>query len=853
MRCSVNKTDKKEAGFTLIEVAIGLIILGLILIPSLTLYLDFAKDADWQVTEDNRDAIQRELSGFNASFGRFPCPASSTAARGAANYGFELANCQTSVPPVGTCANGICAYASPNAGQIVLVGSLPFKNLGLFERQAYDGYNTKFTYAVTLNSTLTSTFSSNGGAVGIVKASDITLSAIVNPNTAHFVVISHGPNKAGAFTESAAQIPCMEGSLAEQENCDADAIFAAGDISDFDDRVTFFDSALPTEWKKDNANSTDIFLKDSNSIALGTANSTNVSAADHFSVRRVGADSGSVVSDENFFVERLCEQGATMNDDCFQPRLIAGNLTPDTAHPENRLEAVGGNGISCYDGTNDEYLVGIQSGTPRCADEIFLSCPNNSFIDGVDANGNIQCDAEPSERCAPDNTRVNTCGGAVALPDSASGTNSFSYSGECRMLPGTITTTVVRDDVRALMNQAIADHTVGTTTDYAAAIAQARPAIQAYIDGVNATARNVQQCSAVTSSPPGLVRDTYRCESGSWSVRSSHEIQDRSSFISSTTNSSSYWRAENSYVGDDLSNNNGYHDCWCREDYRVIFDGGLICPLTGAPGLRVRVQHHRCPQTRHRWTNVLDDRILFCGCAPGTEQEFPSCNSYYDTVNGTSGTTGLTGNVVLTYNTICNGSGGLIRDGNPPAVDTTACGCPSLPPRTERDFCPVGQTNSWTSPYGNETGVSGLRESLWSCPGGLTGGLPNPGSYGPFNPVTGVTIPSCACITTPVRERLDCPVGQAGLGIFYDAPRDCATGLAVTDQSLWVEASRDCRGCAWVPGPQVENTKFPLGVSGKEAFAGCSCGELDQAFCSEFNAIEDYKNWINCQCKPTSD
>lgn len=843
MCSSLKKMKNNQSGFTLIELAIGIIIIGLILIPAITLYKDFSKNADWTETEENKSSVETEIGGFASNFGRYPCPASMTAARGDVDYGFELANCQTSAPAAGSCSGGICAYTSPNAGRIVLVGALPFKNLNLLEEQAYDGQSMKFTYAVTFNLTDTSTFAVNDGAIGIVSAEDLSQSVITTPNTAHYVVVSHGPNKAGAFSSTNAQIPCTEGSLAEEENCDADTIFATGEITNtFDDRITFFDGVLPTEWKKENAESIDIFLKDSNSIALGASNTDNLDTADTVLVRTIGADTGNAISDTSFFVDRLCELSATGNADCFEPQLLAGALTEDTSHPENRLQASGGLGMSCYDGTNDEFLIGIQNGTPLCSDEVFISCPSGSFVDGVDSDGNLRCDTEPQERCEA-TTLTNFCGGSASVPNTASGANAFDFSGECRMFPSSVTDSDVIDEIDDIIEDAIDDN----PGDFAAAITQARTDIDAELISINLTPRDIEQCEDVTSTPPGLVRDTFRCDDGTWSTLSSHEIRGSSTFPSNVT-AGSPWPAENSYTGTDDSNNDHYHDCWCREDYRRVFDSGIVCPSSGETGMRVRIQKHLCPRTDHHWQTIYDERYLFCGCSPGTEIEYVNCNAYYDTVNGTSGTTGLTGLVELEYTTICDGDDNLIRSPTTPtSIDTSQCQCATNPSNFDRDYCPAGQTNSWTSPWGTETGVTAIREQPWICPGTTSGGLPDPGYYGSFATVTGLSIPSCTCDTSTNRERLDCPDGETGLGIFYDAPIDCSTGLTNPDQTTWTEAYRVCTSCEWTTVGAPTTTEFSLGPEPKST---CTCGSPNEDFCSEFSKLGEYNTWSPCQCKP---
>ncbi len=863
---------KNQSGFTLIEIAIGMIIIGLLLIPTIAMYKDFRQNADWTKTERHKDAIITELGGFNASFGRYPCPARTTAVRGANRYGFEVTDCHISPPAAGTCSpgTGLCAYASPNGGKLVVVGTLPFKDLNLLEDEAYDGYNTKFTYAVTLDLTDSATYNVNGGAVGIAKSSDLTQSAITNPNTAHYAVISHGANKAGAYVASTAQIPCSQGSTAEQENCDSDAIFTVGEIANgFDDRVAFFDGSQPTEWKKTDAASRNIYLKDTNSIALGALNSTDISTTDHFAVKNIGSSSGVAKSDSSFLVDMLCEKDVTnVANDCFTPSLLAGDLVlvnPSSivGDPDyGILKENAGHGISCPVG---KYLTGIENKIPKCEDEIFLSCKNNSFISAIETDGSITCDAEPEDRCSALPTNK-FCGENITLPDSASGTNILEYSGECRMFQSNVTDTIVITEVLNLVQTALNNNTNSSTgiINYTQAKTDVTPKINDYINVTNAKPRDDRQCSDVVTSPLGLVRDAFRCENGTWSKLSSHRIKDRAdpftsnhNFIRNLTNSGTNWKADNSFTGADPQNNKDNHNCWCREDYRAFFDSGISCNSSTASGYRLRIQKHTCPQTTHRWATIFDDLYLFCGCEAGTETETKSCNKYYDEVNGITppapATTGLTGDVITTYATKCDGSGNLVRDTSvAPIIDTSQCACAAKGPRVERDDCPgSNDTNSWISPSPLNTaeiGITEIRLYDWICPGTTSGGLPDPGSYSTTasNTFTG---PTCVCNTSPIEVSLPCPSGLAGLGRVYSAPRDCTTGNHVTDKSLWtlIPGKTDCNGCKWTSSQSPSDTSTDFG---NPPGSGCACGDPTQQFCSKIKNQNLFDTWSNCECTP---
>lgn len=856
----IKKHNKKSAaGFTLIEIAISLILLGLIIIPALSIYQNFVEESDFEETQQSASVIINELSSFNATYGRLPCPASITDVRGDATYGFELANCQAAAPALNTCSNGICAYASLNPGRIVLVGAVPFKDLNIFEEQTYDHYGSKLTYAVTLNQTDTATYATNGGGISIVSSSNMAQSQITPPNSAHYIIISHGENKAGAYSPSAAQVSCMNGSLTEQENCDADAVFAAGEIATgFDDTAYYFDGVIPTEWKKQASDVNNIFLKDSNSIGVGVMNSTDVSNADHLVVRNIGADAdgtptGIIKADNSFLVDNLCEAGAVNDSDCFQPRLIAGTLEDDGTRLR---EGPGGNGMSCYDGTNDQYMTGISQSGPICSDEVFLTCPDGELVQEIQADGTLVCDFTP-QRCAQE-TVTNFCGETVTLGSAstasdgttASGVNHFEYSGECRMFPPSINNNTVRTRFR----NAVRAVELANPSGGQAAIDQLILVMNNEITSINATPRVSQQCSSITSTPPGLVRDSYTCDSGSWQHLSSHELGrwPRTTFSNDLT--AGGWReAENFYTGTepDPYNTNGNHDCWCKENYRMYY-GPNQCPNSDQTGLVYRLVHQPCPQTSDGF-NVIDynARILCGACTDGTEPETRTCNEHYDIVNGTSGTTGLSGTVTLTYNTTCSGSGERIRDTSVPPTITgeASCACSSNGPNFQRDQCPANFTNGpWSSGgFINEVNVTEIRRQDWVCPSTSTGGIQDPGYYGPFTTVPGLSIPSCTCDTTPIRETRSCPPGEAGLGIFYDAPRDCTTGGAVTDESLWVEVSRDCDSCEWtVTGAPAKTST----VQGPPPGSDCACGTPNELYCSEFDSLGQYNSWSPCECNP---
>ena len=192
-------------GFTLAELAVVLVIVGLLLgglFMPLSAQMNSRNTNDTQKTlNDIRDA----LLGFAAANGRLPCPALATISDTTAGAGLES-------PQGGPCANS--------------AGVLPWVTLGVPET---DAWGNRFTYRVTLDFARVAngqnTYSSTAGtcitnnnpptnppinpqfaAFALCSQGDMTIvnttvgsSSPISTNIPA-VVISHGKNGNGAFT-----------------------------------------------------------------------------------------------------------------------------------------------------------------------------------------------------------------------------------------------------------------------------------------------------------------------------------------------------------------------------------------------------------------------------------------------------------------------------------------------------------------------------------------------------------------------------------------------------------------------------------------------------------------------------
>ncbi len=202
----MNQNTKLE-GFTLVELAISLLIIGLLLAGILGPMSTRIEQKERQATQEILNDIKESLIGFAITNGRLPCPDTNTPADGIED------DCTASTPPI--------------------EGVLPWVTLGV---SSEDSWANNFTYQVTqifadttdgtLCGTATVGVSFELCSVGDITINDHTGVKVVDLIPA--VVFSGGQND---FTGT---------SSLEQENTDGDVIFTFTDYreetnKEFDD------------------------------------------------------------------------------------------------------------------------------------------------------------------------------------------------------------------------------------------------------------------------------------------------------------------------------------------------------------------------------------------------------------------------------------------------------------------------------------------------------------------------------------------------------------------------------------------------------------------------------------------
>jgi prepilin-type N-terminal cleavage/methylation domain-containing protein len=250
----------RQRGFTLIEIAIVIAILGFLLVLLIGISSGLIGQQRRETTRQRLTAIEVSMALFVSQNSRLPCPALGTL-------------------PVGTenALAGVCQNSQKD-------GVVPWAALGISEVDATDGWGNRFTYRVapelTLANGMNFSYCDPAGGDNITYAlppycvtctslagcttpkaalknkglvvQNINGDFIMNPNPAGslgatgaaYVVISHGENAAGAYNSSGA-VQAAAGAQAgtrEQQNY-ANAAYSAGYVF-VDDFPNYQDTSL---------------------------------------------------------------------------------------------------------------------------------------------------------------------------------------------------------------------------------------------------------------------------------------------------------------------------------------------------------------------------------------------------------------------------------------------------------------------------------------------------------------------------------------------------------------------------------------------------------------------------------
>lgn len=209
----LSRAGARARGFSLVEMALVLLIVGLLAAVFLPATNTFLENNRRKETRAKLEALEQAMVRFVIVNRRLPCPADGALAPGNANQGLELG------------AAGVCNPATQ------INGVVPWRSLGLAQSDAMDAWSTMVTYRVWggANTLTVHTVAGTGmdmknldpatpGAVSgwlasrgfrvcnaaacpvTVPVDAAELASKVNGNGVAYVLISHGANRFGGFT-----------------------------------------------------------------------------------------------------------------------------------------------------------------------------------------------------------------------------------------------------------------------------------------------------------------------------------------------------------------------------------------------------------------------------------------------------------------------------------------------------------------------------------------------------------------------------------------------------------------------------------------------------------------------------
>lgn len=188
------KHSSHNEGFTLVELAVVLVIIALLVGSGLSIVIGRLDVLAEKETLAKFATIEEAINGFiKQTAKRLPCPADPTTAETSSSFGREV---DTSGVGSGNCTGTTAAPTGATNGR---AGVVPVRTLNLPDEYMFDGWGNKITYVIDKRITATNGFTTYnlGSSVGDIAIRD---TASTNRTTrAMLILISHGKNGFGAF------------------------------------------------------------------------------------------------------------------------------------------------------------------------------------------------------------------------------------------------------------------------------------------------------------------------------------------------------------------------------------------------------------------------------------------------------------------------------------------------------------------------------------------------------------------------------------------------------------------------------------------------------------------------------
>ena len=220
-----------DAGMGMIPLAILVMSIGFFIVAAIKFYDIYREQEAMRSTTARVEYVQQALRQFVIDNGRYPCPASLTAAPDTAMYGVEVAggpgfdDCR--LDDMGTLATGQTFRSQGIDGLDVRTGAVPVRALHIEDKYMVDGWNSRFIYAVTeQEASPDALLDGTGGDISIVDDNGNQVTS--SPGNVEQVVISMGGDDNGAYSFEGQLVQPCNVALRSGVNCDYQVDPAAG-------------------------------------------------------------------------------------------------------------------------------------------------------------------------------------------------------------------------------------------------------------------------------------------------------------------------------------------------------------------------------------------------------------------------------------------------------------------------------------------------------------------------------------------------------------------------------------------------------------------------------------------------
>lgn len=265
MRTHPTSREPLQGGFSLLELAIVLVISGILLNYGLKTTMAYVEGESRKITRDRLAAIEEALVLFASRQKRLPCPADASLGETSTSNGLE----QLDTPGNTTTCKGGIQYSA-----------VPWRELGISQEVALDGWRRKITYrahngnkgvtrpngldmkncqasgtnpqtettdcsAVSPFHRPTAFLSGKGLTVNSGDPTDKLMPLTSDSGGAAFVLVSHGKDGLGAYLTNGARLPLPSTSqVAQFDNVNDASQFADAKLDENANSSTYFDDVV---------------------------------------------------------------------------------------------------------------------------------------------------------------------------------------------------------------------------------------------------------------------------------------------------------------------------------------------------------------------------------------------------------------------------------------------------------------------------------------------------------------------------------------------------------------------------------------------------------------------------------